>query len=696
MSTRTISRREFLAASAAVAAGAVATACQPPTPTPTPTPKPAPTQVPVKATAAPTAVPPTAAPAQPTAVPPTKPPATPAAKFKEAPMLAKLVQEGKLPPVDKRLPQNPCVIAPAEKIGKYGGTMRRAFKGVSDRWGPTKHIDRTLVWFNKDLTLRPHIVESWETNPDASQWTWHLRKGMKWSDGKEVTSADWVYFYKHVAMNTTLNKSPWAKYTTRGPDGKMVACELTAPDDYTVVLKFAHPNPLFAYQTLREYAGLFQPSHYMSQFHMDLTKDKAALEAEVKKAGFNTWDQYYNDNRNWWYLNPDRPQVGAWLAKNKLSEQMFLMERNPYYFVVDPEGNQLPYLDKVTHRLFEQTEVFNLWITNGEIDFQNRHVAMANYTLFKQNEQKGDYKVFVGKTAGHIAMQLNLSTKNPKLREFFGDRRVRIALSLSVDRKAINDLIYEGLYTPRQYSPLKRSAQYYEKLSNAHIQYDPAQANKLLDEAGYSKKDAQGFRLFKDGSGPISFTIEGTTQAGEPDEDAYQEIVKYFAKVGVKCAYKYFERALYTEHYEANNIEAAFWGGDRTVVPLAPGAPIFLGTMLDRPWCPGWGRWRVDPTHPAAEEPPQGHWIWNIWKIWDELARTADQKKQNELFFKILDIWAEELPMIGFLGEMPSPIIVKNGFKNYLPGMPIDDTSGDEHLLNTETYFWEEPEKHSG
>ncbi|MDI7276300.1 MAG: hypothetical protein QME94_09995, partial [Anaerolineae bacterium] len=114
-----------------------------------------------------------------------------------------------------------------------------------------------------------------------------------------------------------------------------------------------------------------------------------------------------------------------------------------------------------------------------------------------------------------------------------------------------------------------------------------------------------------------------------------------------------------------------------------------------RPQAQAQGRWLADPTHPAAEEPPADHWIRDIWALWDQISEEPDPDKQNELFFKILDIWAEEVPMLGVLGEAPAPIIVKNGFRNYLEGMPIDDTTGDEHLLNTETYFWEEPEKHA-
>ncbi len=128
-------------------------------------------------------------------------------------------------------------------------------------------------------------------------------------------------------------------------------------------------------------------------------------------------------------------------------------------------------------------------------------------------------------------------------------------------------------------------------------------------------------------------------------------------------------------------------------MPLA--APIiFIGTQPDRPWAVAWGYYREDPEHPVAEEPPADHWIWKIWDLWDQVSVQPDPEKQNELFRGILDIWADELPMIGYLGESPALIIVKNGFRNYIEGMPIDDPTGDEHLLQTETYFWEDPEAH--
>jgi len=674
-----LSRREFLRISSLTAVSTLAAACAAPTPTAPPA---------VEPTPAPPEVEPTAPPE----VEPTAPPEV--SRYSEAPMLADLVAAGELPPVDERLPETPYIAIETpgwegQVAGKYGGTIRRGFKGMADRWGPTKVQETGMAFYSSDLTVHPCLAESWEINEDASVWTWHLRKGLKWSDGYPFTAEAFTWYWEYQLKNEELTATPPEALSTGTP---RVLAELETPDDFTVIIKFAAPKPLHAYQHVRSHP--MNCGHYMKQFHIDTTEDKAALEAQIQAAGVATWTDYFTD-RNWWYLNPDKPSVNPWVAKNQLSSELFLMERNPYFWKVDPEGKQLPYVDRVTHRLFETIDVFNMWIVNGEIDFQARHVGIANYTLFKENEQSGDYQVYLGVSSGHFAVQPNHTTKEPRLREFFQDRRVRIALSHAVNRDEINELVYDGLATPRQYSPISMSPQYYPKLSNAYLEYDPDKANQLLDEAGYAERDREGFRLHKDGSGEtLSWIIEGTAEPGSPGEDAIQMVVKYYADVGLKTSYKYVDRSLYEEHWGANEIEMASWGGDRTVLPI--NAPwIFTGTMIDRPWACAWGKWKNDPTDPNGEEPPEGHWIWDIWDLWERMITEPNEERRNRLFFGILDIWAEELPMIAYLGEFPSPIIVKNGFKNYLPGMPIDDPTKDEHLLQTEACFWEDPEAHA-
>ena len=130
--------------------------------------------------------------------------AAPALAQQQSPMLDDLVAAGTIPPVAERLPANPLVITPVESVGTYGGTWRRAFNGVSDHNGPSKLTNEGLTWYNADLTLRANLVESWETSDDAKSFVLHLRKGLCWSDGEPLTSADARWFWEHVLANSTI------------------------------------------------------------------------------------------------------------------------------------------------------------------------------------------------------------------------------------------------------------------------------------------------------------------------------------------------------------------------------------------------------------------------------------------------------------------------------------------------------------
>jgi peptide/nickel transport system substrate-binding protein len=612
-------------------------------------------------------------------------------------MLDAQVTSGKLPPVEKRLPDNPWVAPTLDGPGKHGGLMRRAYTGTSDRYGPTKLIDKGLVWFDKKLVNQPRMAESWQTSTDAKEWTFKLRKGLKWSDGHDFTTADIKWFYDNWLMNKTLTPAPSGAVWTTGAPPNVKVAQLTVVDPQTFKLTYDVPNPLLLLR-LGRYSpvsqGLAAPGHYLAQFHNDLTTDKDGLAAKVKTAGFPSWDRYFLDDRSWWYANPDLPSIGAWVAQAPIGKDLFLMVRNPYFFGVDSTGQQLPYFDQINHRLYQDANTFKLWITSGDIDFQARNVssAAADYTLFRQSETKGDYKVVKGISATHIGLQPNQGAKNQKLRDFFSDRNVRIAMNLSINRDEINELVFAGLCTPRQYSPISVSPQYYKKAAEAYVKYDVATANKMLDDAGY-KKGADGFRTLKDGSS-LSFTIEGIDNVGTPNEDATQRVVKFFNAIGLKCSYKYTERSLYTTHYTANDVEMSNWGGDRTVLPLAPEAIIFRGVQPDRPWAGGYGLWFLNNQDPNGIKPPDGHFITKIWDIWSKISVEPDPDKENQLFNQILDIWAEEVPSIGVLGETPSFAIVKNGIKNFAAGFPNDDTTGDEEVYNAETYYWDDPTKH--
>ena len=154
-------------------------------------------------------------------------PATPAMKYKEAPALAALVKAGKLPSVEKRLPEHPLVV-PADEIGQYGGVWRRGFLGPSDFNGVNRIVYDVLARFGPDgATIEMKVAESVTPSADFKTWTVKLRKGMKWSDGSPFTADDIMFWYKDVLLNKDL--VPAIPSWMLNKDGSLVLVEKVDP-----------------------------------------------------------------------------------------------------------------------------------------------------------------------------------------------------------------------------------------------------------------------------------------------------------------------------------------------------------------------------------------------------------------------------------------------------------------------------------
>jgi peptide/nickel transport system substrate-binding protein len=607
----------------------------------------------------------------------------------EAPTLAELVAAGTLPAVDERLPENPLVLEGMHGMGNYGGAMRRGLRDVRDRTGPDKCTAQRMIFWDLDLNLRPNIAAAWESSADGSTWTFTLRRGMKWSDGAPFTAKDIQWWYDNHLMYTDLVAKPGRHWTT---GTEATPLELTTPDDYTVVLEFADPKPLFGLSAAQQEP--WRPAHYVEQFHPEFTP-QADLDQRVAEADLDTWQDLYND-RNAWYYNPELPIVDVWSARNEIQNELFVMERNPYLSQVDTEGNQLPYIDELVHRHFGNADVFNMWIINGEIDYQGRHVALANLTLYKENEESGGFKVHLAASDSTDTYAINHTIEDPNKQAFFRNRDCRFALNYAINRNEVNELVYEGLYIPRQYSPPSNSPQYYPKLTEAYLEYDPDKANALLDEAGYTERDGEGYRLWLDGSGRVGFVIESSAAVGSAAEDEMQMVARYWADIGLDVDVKLADRGLIEERKGANLMDCRNTWCSRAVLPLVDPS-FFCGFAGDKTWAQTWTNWRNDPTQEVAEEPPADHWMREIWRIWDEeINTTVDADEQTALFHKILDIWYEELPMISVIGEGPAPLIVKDGLRGLDIDyhMPYSNPTRHGGFVPLQTYYWEDPENH--
>ncbi len=699
MDSASIARRRFLKLAAMTAAGVAVSACgggsAPSTPAGQPTT--APSAAPTKAPAAAAQPTPTVAQISVSQAQPTPVPTVTTAKYKEAPQLADLVKAGKLPPVDQRLPSNPRVLKPLDQIGQYGGTWHRAYKGLSDRWGPTKLIEEQLIeWDAPDpntIKLVPNFVEKWEQNDDATEFTFYFRKGVKWSDGQEVTTDDAKFWYEDVQLNKDLTPVP-SFVISQNINGQIKMADVTFPDKYTVKVTYPTPNPLLPIRIAKNGGGMpgvaafLAPAHYLKKFHPKYA-DKAELDKLVQAQKLTSWTDLWGKAGDFqgpiafWFLNPDLPVIIPWKIDKPTPADPVVMVRNPYYWQVDTEGNQLPYIDRIEHAFFDNFEVLKLWVASGKIDAQMRHMDPGAYTFFKENEKKGDYQVVPWRAASTDCYFPNINCPDPVLAKLFDTPEFRQALNFAVNRKEIHEIVWNGLGNPRQYSPVKGSPEYDEGMEKIWTEYDPKQANALLDKLGLTK-GPDGVRKRPDGK-PLEIIVEHTDAQGSPSVDAHNLLKKYWDAVGIKTTIKYVERALYEQHVHNGDIQVGSWGFDRaSVVKADPGR--WLGTIDDGPWAPTYGHWYAKSPY-KQQEPPQDHPIRQIWSLWEKTQIEPDEAKRNATFQQIIDIHKQHPYAVGIVGEKPSIGIVKNNFHNIKPGFIQDDTLRDWGLINPQQFF---------
>ena len=701
-----ISRRYFLRLSglAGVAGiGTLITACGGNTPTATTAPAAtAGTTPPTATTAAATtgSTQPTAAATtgstQPTTAASSAAPATPG-KFKEAPALADQVKAGKLPPVEQRLPKNPMVVQPTEQVGKYGGTWRTALIGGQDTAWLTRTIayDYLVRWDPEWEKVLPNVAESYEASPDAKSFTFKLREGMKWSDGQPFTADDVVFYVNDVYRNKDLTSSLGNNPYTIEKRG-----------DYGFTITFEQPNGLFIQNACTPsgsptgFEWTRYPAHYLKQFHKQYA-DPAKLDQLIKENSAEDWAKLFRlkgagipgtpyDAR---WSNADLPTLYAWrIVEPYGTATRVTCERNPYYFKIDTEGNQLPYIDKVNYEVLQDAQVLLLKASNGEIDIHDRHINTdQNKAVLSDNQQKGQYHFFDEIPSGMNTnvFCLNLTHKDPVLRKIFQDKNVRIALSHAINRQEIIDTIYVSQGEPWQCGPRKESSYYNEKLAKQYTEYDVKKANDLLDQAGY-KKAGDGFRQRPDGQ-RITIVIEvSATGTDATALDTTKLVAGYWQKVGIDAQVKSEDRSLLYTRKGANDHDCVVWGGGSGLRDAILDPRLYFPSSNESNFAQPWYVWYQKPGNPQCqpEEPPEAA------KKQMDLYTTGvlgsgDEAGQTAAFKQILEIAQDQFYAIGIALPAPGYGIVKNNVRNVpkeLPGSWLYPNPGP---TNPEQYSFE-------
>ncbi len=356
------------------------------------------------------------------------------------------VGAGNLPPAALRIPAQPLVVdleAKGRSLGKQGGTLRTLVSRSKDIRQMVVYGYARLVGYAPDYTLAPDILRD-VTVEDGRRYTLHLRAGHRWSDGAPFTSADFAYWWEHVANDPDITPS--------GPPEWMIVegtyGTVSFPDAQTVVFEWAAPNPRFLPMLAQASPPfIYRPAHYLKQFHAKFA-DPDFLAREIEEARVKSWAALHNkQDALYQFDNPDQPTLQPWMNASGEPSSRNIFVRNPYFHRIDTAGTQLPYIDVV-----EMTVVGSGLVAAkanaGQVDLQARGLSFRDVAILKKGEADGgNYRTLLwdNGTASQIAIYPNLNFADPVWREVMRDVRFRRALSLGIDRRMINGALYFGL-----------------------------------------------------------------------------------------------------------------------------------------------------------------------------------------------------------------------------------------------------------
>jgi len=580
------------------------------------------------------------------------------AKYIEPPALEADVKAGKLPPVAKRLPENPLVLKlPAgAQPGQYGGTLNMLIGRSRDVRMLVVYGYSRLVGYDQNFNIVPDMLESIEVKDDRV-FTMKLRKGHRWSDGQPFTSDDFRYFWEDVANNKELSPV--------GPPSDLLvsgeAPKVEFPDKQTIRYSWSKPNPEF----LPRMAGasplfIFRPAHYLKQFHAK--HSKKAAEADKSGASKRGWAAVHNREDNMYQFdNPALPTVQPWMNTTKLPADRFVAVRNPYFHRVDANGRQLPYIDRVVLPVAEG-KLIPAKTGAGESDLQARDLQFNNYTFLKKGEKTNNYRTLLWKTVrgAHFALFPNLNVNDPVWKPIVRDPRFRRALSMAIDRGQVNQVLYFGLAAESNDTLVPESPLYKKEYQTRWAKFDKKAADKLLDDMGL-KRGADGVRRLPDGR-LMEIIVE---TAGESTEqtDILEMIRETWREVGIKLFPKPSQREVLRNRVFAGETVMSVWSGIENGLAGPDVSPDELApTAQQQLHWPKFGQ-HYETSGKTGEAPdiPEVAELLRLNGAW---RAAANRDERTKIWHRMLQIHSEQLFTIGVVNGVSQPVVVRNTLRN--------------------------------
>ena len=521
--------------------------------------------------------------------------------YSQSPYLDAAVEAGEIPPVEERLPENPCQIKEVldeyleQEVGNYGGTLRFATNGVNwdaDVFVANQEALLTMESANSDV-ITPNIVESYSINEDNTVYTFTLRKGLKWSDGTPVTMEDFAFGINDFIFNKELTPVV-SNYMRSGGTGEGTPFTFEIIDDNTFTITFDTSYGGFAVHIAianwKGYSDILKPAHFLKQFHKEYAEEvHGSLDAYYEfiapfaahmgyddPAAEGVWVYVFNqfDMTGWEVTDPNDampsyyfgelteydsfPMLYPWYMTDISGNGFMTFERNPYYFKVDADGQQLPYFDKLTSQYVEDPELVQFSVTSGEVDFMRESATINNISMYREYEETAGYTAYttsMHNTPGGLGVNYTYGLNadgtvkddvaSQAWQEMVNDIRFLQALVVSVDAEELIDSVFHGFGKPHDYYKCTG---------------DIDAAKDLLDEMGAVDIDGDGLRETPSG---LPFTLNVFV----PTSSAYAE--------SLTCCELYYE----------------YWTLTGLDVEIMPTEESLVSTMINANEVPIFSKW---------------------------------------------------------------------------------------------------------
>lgn len=579
----------------------------------------------------------------------------------EIPMLEEQVKSGQLPSMEERLPVKPRMIdfeSDNKTLGKYGGDLRLLMGKAKDLGQITVYTYARLVGYASDYTIQPDIAEAFVVG-DGRDFVFKLRKGHRWSDGHPVSSEDFRYFWEDMVKNEKLGKKGVPSQML--VDGKEPKFQVI--DELTFRYTWEKPNPSFL-PALAAPSPLYiyRPAHYMKQFHPRYA-DKDELTKKVENANARDWAALHTRmQRQRRPENPQLPTLQAWRNTTPPPSTRFVFERNPYFHRVDPKRRQLPYIDRLIMSVVSK-DVIAAKAGTGEADLQARYLQFSDVPYLKRGEEKNNYttRLWSLGRGSQVALFPNLNAKDEVWRNIIQDVRFRRALSLGINRKEINEVIYFGLAYPSANTVMPQSTLYKSEYSQMWTEHDKEKANALLDEIGLDNRDPDGTRLLPDGR-RAEITIETAGESAE-ETDVLELITDQYREIGLKIFVRSSQRDIFRRRaYAGDTLISVFSGLNNAVATSAMNPEELAPTDQAQLQWPMWGQYTG--TNTKAGESISLDSAMVQMQLFNQWMLAGSDEERERIWHNMLSGYADQVFSIGTVNNSRQPVVVSNDLRN--------------------------------